>query len=159
MLGNLNSDEREFIGEILGRTGLFEKISSGGVGGLRRTAYQFALLFSLVTSKPHPRYLHQSPKPRQRGKKLGGVKNPIFDNLVYDLLISTTTAGGKLTLEKSYPPFGTLIHAIETLAPHLPDGIVPKPLSASTLQRIKTRYKQVKVALRDLEADLEASSQ
>jgi hypothetical protein len=153
VLGSLNKHERAFTENILGGKSkfIFDRISGGGVGGLRKTAYQLAELFSLVTGKPLPRFPHQPPRPRQRGKKLGGVKNLIFDNFIFDLLISTTTADGKLTLEKN-GLFGTLIDAIETLAPHLPNGLVPKTLRGSTIQRTKTRYEQVKSALLDLEA-------
>jgi hypothetical protein len=149
MLGNLNEEERKLIEGILGRTGHFENISSGRVGGLRQTAYQFALLFSLVTGKPQPRYPHQAPLPRKRGPKKGTMKDWIYQDFVFDLCTTAKVAGGKLTLEKNRPPFGTLIDAIETLAPYLPDGDALKRLSASTLQRLKTRCDKIKVGLDD----------
>ena len=72
-LGKLNQDERKLIEEILrGKLRLnLGRISSEGVDGLLQTAYQLASLFSLVTGKPDPQYLHQSPQPRQRGRKPG----------------------------------------------------------------------------------------
>ena len=45
-----------------------------------------------------------------------------------------------------------MVDTIDTLAPHLPTGIVPEPLRGSTIQRTKTRYEKVKSALLDLEA-------
>jgi hypothetical protein len=119
-LGNLNNDEREFIEGILGRTGLFEKISSGRVGGLRQTAYQFALLFSLITGKPLPRYPHQSPQQRQRGPKLGTVKHPIFHKFAFDIYLSAKVAGGNLTFDKNVPLGTSWLEAIEMLAPTYP---------------------------------------
>jgi hypothetical protein len=145
-LGNLNNDERDFIEGILGRTGLFENISSGRVDGLRRTAYQFALLFSLVTGKPHPRYPHQGPKPRQRGQKPGWVKHPIFHNFAFDIYLSTKVADGNLTFDKN-GPLGTWLDAIEMLAPYLPAGFVPEPFPGSALQRLKTWCDKTKVPL------------
>jgi hypothetical protein len=115
-LGNLNRDERDFIEGILGRTGLFEEISSGRVGGLRQTAYQFALLFSLVTGKPHPRYPHQGQKPGQRGPKPGRVKHPIFHKFAFDIYLSTKVADGNLTFDKNVP-MGTWVGAFKMLAP------------------------------------------
>lgn len=149
VLGNLNRDERDFIEGILGRTGFFEEISSGTVRGLRQTAYQFALLFSLVTGKPHPRYPHQAPLPRKRGPKKGTMKGWTYQDFVFDLCTTAKVAGGKLTLEKNRPPFGTLIDAIESLALYVPDGDALKRLSASTLQRLKTRCDKIKVGLDD----------
>jgi hypothetical protein len=147
-LGNLNNDEREFIKGILGRTGLFEKISSGRVGGLRQTAYQFALLFSLLTGRQPPRFPHQAPLPRKRGPKKGAMKDWIYQDFVFDLCTTAKVAGGKFTLEKN-GSFGTLIDAIDLLAPQVPDGDALKRLSASTLQRLKTRCDKIKVGLDD----------
>lgn len=98
---------------------IFGSISSGGLAGLRETAYQFASLFSLVACKPQPRLLHQKSQPRKRGKKPGGVKDIIFQDFAFDLYNSTTTVGGKLTLEKN-GRFGTFVDAIRLLVPHLP---------------------------------------
>ena len=148
-LGSLGNREGALINGILSKGGfVFGKISNGGVTGLKEIAYQIALLSSLVTGKPRPRYPHQSPQQRKRGRKSGGVKNWIFQNFVFDLLISTATANGKLTLEKN-GAFGTLIDALDMLAPHLPDGFVPQPLPASTFQRLKTRCERIRDDLAD----------
>jgi hypothetical protein len=146
MLGNLNNDEREFIEGIFGRTELFEDISSGTVRGLRQTAYQFALLFSLVTGKPQPRYPHQGPKPRQRGPKPGRVKHPIFHKFAFDIYLSTKVAAGYLTFDKN-GPMGTWVDAFEMLAPYLPNGFVPEPFPGSALQRLQTWCDEIEVPL------------
>src|SRR5450759_130042 len=121
MLGNLNEDERKLIEGILGKSRLFDRISSQGVGEIRETAYQFALLFSLVTGKPHPRYPHQSPNPRQRGPKPGRVKHPIFHKFAFDIYLSTKVAGGYLTFDKN-GTMGTWDEALEKLATYIPNG-------------------------------------
>lgn len=142
MLGKLNKNERKFIKRILDGNAEFnfDRISSGGVDGLEQTTYQLAKLFSLVTDKASPRFAHQALQLHKRGRRKGDLKNPIFQNFVCDLLISTTAAGGKLTNDKN-GLCGTLIEAIEILSPHLPDGFDPKSLSYSTYQRLKTRCK------------------
>jgi hypothetical protein len=137
-VGNLNKRERAFIEDVLGGKAkfIFGKISDGGVAGLEETAYELALLFSLVTGKPPPRYPSQTPEPPQPGRRSGTVKDWIFRNFASQLYISTVTAGGSLSLEKNTPT-GSLIDAIDALARCLPEGFVPRPLPGSTLQRIK----------------------
>ena len=64
------------------------------------------------------------------------MKDWIFQNFVLDLLIHTTAAEGRLSLEKNIGT-GRLIEAIQMLTPYLPDGFVAERLSMSTLQRLK----------------------
>jgi hypothetical protein len=151
LLGNLNKNERQFMEEILGsRSGrIFDGISSGSLGGLRETAYQLADLFSLLTGTPPPRFPHQAPQPRRRGRRSGQVKNWLFQEFVFELLASTTVACGDIPHNKNSPG-RPLTKAIKMLAPHLPHGFVPKRLP-STLERIKTRYNQIKAASDDLD--------
>jgi hypothetical protein len=151
MLSKLNQDEREFFERILGGKSkfLFARISTGGVNGLLQTAQQLALLLSLVTGKSHLHPLCQGAKPRYRGRKSGSVKHWIYQDFVFNILISTTTAGGTLTLDKDVPSYGSLITAIKMLTPYLPDGFVPRRFSSSTLQRLKTRCGQIQAALVD----------
>jgi hypothetical protein len=143
VLGNLTEGEQQFINSILGGKSefIFDRISSGGFGGLRKTAYQIALLFSLLTGKPNPRYPHETLKPRKKGRRAGGrrpgsVKDPIFQDFICDLWISTNAARGKLSFEKNTPR-GTVFGAIKLLSPHLPEGFAPKALPASTVQKLK----------------------
>jgi hypothetical protein len=146
-LGNLNEDERKLIERILGKAGsIFGRISGGGVSGLRQTAYQFALLFSLVTGKPHPPYPNEAPQPRQRGKKQRWVKHPIFHKFAFDIYLSTKVANGNLTFDKNGLG-GTWVDAFEMLAPYLPHGFLPKPLPGSALQRLQTRCDKIKFPL------------
>jgi hypothetical protein len=136
-LGNLNNSERQLVEATLsdGKF-IFKRISSEGVQGLEQTSYQLALLFCLLTGKTPPRLPHQSPEATSRGRRSGAVKNWIARNFVYDLLISTTTAGGALTLEKNVGR-GSLVDALHLLAPHLPNRLALSRLSSSTLQRVK----------------------
>jgi hypothetical protein len=154
-LGSLKSYERELIEGIFGGKArfLFGRISSGGTAGLEQTAYQLALLFSLVAGKPPPRLPSQPWEPTGVGRRSGAVKDWIFQNFVWDLLLSTSTAGGRLKLEKNIRK-GSLIEAIKMLAPNLPDGFVPDPLPGSTLQRLKDACSRAEQAVDELERDL-----
>jgi hypothetical protein len=69
-----------------------------------------------------------------RGRRPGRV-NWMFAAFVVKLRRAARAAGGRLGLQKNIEK-GPLLEAIKIVAPHLPDGFVPKCLSASTLQRI-----------------------
>jgi hypothetical protein len=69
-------------------------------------------------------------------------------------MIFTRRARGGFTLEKNIPA-GTLIEAIELLAPHLPRGFVPDPLPGSTLQRLKTWCDKIIINLDDADYGLD----
>lgn len=153
-LGNLNHRERALIEGILSKAkSIFGKISSGGVVGLEQTAYQLALLSSLVAGKPPPRYPSQPPEPPVPGRRSGTVKHWVFQNFVSELSISTSVAGGRLKLQKNIGK-GSLIEAIKMLASHLPAGFVPAPLPGSTLQRLKDACSRTEKAVDELEQDL-----
>jgi ribosomal protein L22 len=68
-----------------------------------------------------------------RGRRPGRV-NWMFAAFVAKLRRAARAAGGRLGLQKNIEK-GPLLEAIKILAPHLPDGFVPKPMSTSTLQR------------------------
>jgi hypothetical protein len=69
-----------------------------------------------------------------RGRRPGRV-NWMFAAFVVKMGRAASAAGGRLGLQKNIKK-GPLLEAIKILAPHLPDGFVPKNMSASTLQRI-----------------------
>jgi hypothetical protein len=79
----------------------------------------------------------EPPRPRvhRKGRRRGTVKNRRFRVFLRKLRNAARGHGGRLGLQKNTPK-GPLLEAIEIVAPHLPDGFVPKRLSASTLQRI-----------------------
>jgi hypothetical protein len=68
-----------------------------------------------------------------RGRRPGKV-NWMFAAFVVKLRRAARAAGGRLGLQKNIEK-GPLLEAIKIVAPHLPDGFVPKPMSTSTLQR------------------------
>jgi hypothetical protein len=79
----------------------------------------------------------EPPRPRahRRGRRPGTAKNRRFRVFLRKLTNAAKAHGGRLGLQKNIPK-GALLEAIEIVAPHLPDGFVPKRLSASTLQNI-----------------------
>ena len=79
----------------------------------------------------------EPPRPRahRRGRRPGTVENPRFRVFIRKLRHAARDHGGRLGLQKNTPK-GALWEAVKIVAPHLPRGFVPKPLSASTLQRI-----------------------
>jgi hypothetical protein len=137
-LGNLNERRRALIQEILSSEAkfLFDRVAGKGMEGLDETAYQLALLISLITGRPPPRPPSELPQPPGRGRRPGSVKDWMFQNFASQLYISTVTAGGSLSLEKNIPT-GSFVDAIDALARCLPEGFVPRPLPGSTIQRIK----------------------
>jgi hypothetical protein len=81
------------------------------------------------------------PRTYARGRRSGTIKNPTFRIFLRGLVKCAVASGGRLTLEKNIRK-GTLIDAIDMLAPYLPDGFVPESLPFSTLQRIKSSLTQ-----------------
>jgi hypothetical protein len=154
VIGNLNGRERALIAKILeGKAKfIFDRISNEeineGIDGLEEAAYQLALLSSLVTGRPRPRLPSQPPDPPVAGRRSGTVEHWAFQNFVYDLLISTTVADGRLTLSRTNRT-GSLIKAIDALTPYLPDQFVPTPLPIRTLQRVKVAYSRAEKAVPD----------
>ena len=111
-LGNLTHRERAVIEGIFKQTtSIFDKISNGGLAGLDETAHQFALLATLLTGKPSPRYPSQFPEAPGRSRRWGSIKDPVFQEFVFDLLISVRTADGTFTFTKETRS-GTLVKAM-----------------------------------------------
>jgi hypothetical protein len=152
LLHNLDNQERNFIDRLRHQLGFaFDRLS--GEGGLVRAGYQFALLFSILAGEPRPAFPHQAPRKSQRGRSPGSVKDWIFQDFVFDLLMFAREAGGGLEFNKNRP--GTpLVKAIRRLEAHLPADFVPRKLPGSTLQRIKTRFNQTRAEYEELENEL-----
>jgi hypothetical protein len=86
---------------------------------------------------------HIQPQAHRRGRRRGTVKNRAFQDFIRGLFLAAVRAGGRYTLEKNIQK-GTVIEAIDILAPYLPDGFVPKNLPFSTLQRIKNTVSKLR---------------
>ena len=121
--------------------------------------FAVALLFSLLSGKAPPRSPSEGPAPRKRGKSPGGrrpgsIHNPILQDFVFNLWNSTKVAGGKLSFAKSPvkgEPQGTILASLKMLAPHLPEGLVPKALPAPTLAKLGAHCTKLEAQHRELE--------
>jgi len=98
-------------------------------------------LTALEEAKTEPkRPLHSDPL-RQRGRPAGTVQNSASHDFVHKLSECASLNGGTFTLEKNIRR-GTLIEALELLAPYLPKGVDPEKLHPSTLQRIMDAHRK-----------------
>jgi hypothetical protein len=98
-------------------------------------------LTALEGLKQEPRQPLRVDPPRQRGRPAGTVQNSASQDFVNKLLECASLNGGTFTLEKNIER-GTLIEALELLAPYLPKGVDPEKLSPSTLQRILDTHRK-----------------
>jgi hypothetical protein len=150
-LGNLTHRERAVIEGIFKQTtSIFDRISDDGLAGLDETAHQFALLATLLTGKPSPRYPSQFPEAPGRGRRWGSIKDPIFQELVFDLLIAIRAADGTFTFTKETPS-GTFVEALDRLAEYLPVNFLPKRPPGSTIQRLIDRSNRLRAAVDEFE--------
>jgi hypothetical protein len=143
-LANLKQKERDWVQKILdqGQGFLGKKVPE-----LRSSAYRLATLLNLAIGKPFSAVVSG---PHQAGRKSGAVKNPNFQNFVFQLLIYTRTSGGNLSHEKNIGR-GTLLEAVKLLAPYLPEGFEPSSLSMSTYQRLKHSLSETERAVEQLD--------
>jgi hypothetical protein len=163
-LWDLNRREAKFIDQMLNSKSaliVFNKISSQGIEGLKDITYQLARFFALFASKPPPRPPSLGPAQRKRGKSPGGrrpgsIYNPIFQDFVFNLWLSTKHAGGNPSFARSPAkgePQGSILKAIKKLAPHLPHGFVPNVLPARMLQDLIARWNKLEAQYEELEAE------
>jgi hypothetical protein len=121
-----------------------KKVGPSGRGGLAESQFWWRLPeLTAAIEQEMDRFFEwtgaetEPPRPRahRSGRRPGTVKNRRFRVFLRKLTNAAKAYGGRLGLQKNIPE-GALLEAIEIVAPHLPDGFVPKSLSASTLQRI-----------------------
>jgi hypothetical protein len=121
-----------------------KKVGPSGRGGLAESQFWWSLpQLTAAIEQGMDKFFEwtgeatEPPRPRahRRGRRRGTVKNPSFRVFLRKLSNAAKAHGGRLGLQKNIPE-GALLEAIEIVAPHLPEGFVPKRLSASTLQNI-----------------------
>ena len=81
----------------------------------------------------------RSPLPPYFEEKSLKIKDQMLRELVFGLLAAAKDNGGKLTFNKNSET-GPLADALDLLRNHLPKGLVPEPLPASVIQRLKTDF-------------------
>jgi hypothetical protein len=77
---------------------------------------------------------------RQRGRRKGSVANWRLQLLVKQLFGAAADYGGELTADHTREDGGTMIQALELLRPLLPDGVVPKVMPVSTIEKVIRDY-------------------
>ena len=163
-LWDLNRRAAEFMDKVLNSKSafiVFSRISGQGTEGLKEVVDQIARFFALLAGKTPPRPPSLGPSQRKRGKSPGGrrpgsIYNPILQDFIFDIWFSTKRAGGKLSFARSPvkgKPQGTILSAIEKLAPHLPDDFVPNVLPARMLQELIARWNKLEAQYEALEAE------
>jgi hypothetical protein len=76
---------------------------------------------------------------RGRGRRKGAIGGWQFQHFVEELWRTVNEHGGKLTFScKDNKGSGSMVDALETLRPLLPQGFIPKQLPAKTIGRIKS---------------------
>jgi hypothetical protein len=120
-------EECKKVGPI-GRSGLGESRRPELIADIEQGMDRF-FKWTLEETEP-PR-----PRAHRRGRRPGTAKNRRFRVFVWTLTNAAKICGGRLGLQKNIPK-GALPEAIKIVTPHLPNGFVPKSVSASTLQNI-----------------------
>jgi hypothetical protein len=108
------------------------QFTAGKIDDLETTILNLSMLLNQAVGRP-------SPVPRRLETVSRSVKDQILRELVFGLLGAATDEGGIFTYDKNSET-GTLANALDLLRGHLPDGLVPEPLRASTIQRLKTEF-------------------
>lgn len=112
------------------------QFGDGEIRDLETTILNLSTLLNTAVGRPStvPRYLKSVSR---------SVKDQILRELVFGLLGAAADTGGKLTFDKNSET-GTLAKALDLLRYHLPEGLVPPALPASTIQKLKTEFSRLR---------------
>jgi hypothetical protein len=124
----LSQEDREWL-ENIRSTSLFRGIP------VEKAIMELELVFNHAIG----RHSRRRELPRKWQLLQAGVKDQMLRELVFSLLRAARDNSGELTLDKNLST-GSLLEALDILRPHLPKGLVPKALAASTIQTLKTEF-------------------
>jgi hypothetical protein len=93
------------------------------------------VLSEFTGSNPFP------DRPNGRGRPRGTVGNWKLQNFIEALWETAKICGGHLYADHKRDDGGTMIKALELLRPVLPEGLLPKNLSVSTIETIIKNFK------------------
>lgn len=105
---------------------------AGEIGHTETAIWNLANILNLAVGR-------RTPLPPWLEKNALKIDDQMLRELVFGLLAAAEDAGGKLTFNKNSES-GTLVAALDLLRKHLPKGLVPQPLPASSIQRLKTDF-------------------
>jgi hypothetical protein len=130
----IDEDDRKLVDEVKRTQGVV--FAAGEINDLATTITNIAMLLhdALGKSYPVPRHLDVGHLT---------VKNQRLRDLVFGLLSAASDTGGQFTFNKNSVS-GSLATALTRLRPHLPAGLVPNPLPATTIQRLKAEFERLR---------------
>jgi hypothetical protein len=130
----MNEHDRKWVDELKRTQGVV--FAAGEINDLAATITNIAILLhdALGKSYPIPKHLEVV---RDR------VKDQRLRELIFGLWSAASETGGRFTFNKNSVS-GSLAIALTQLRPHLPAGLVPDPLPAPTIQRLKAEFERLR---------------
>jgi hypothetical protein len=133
---SMNKWDRDWVERIREtQTTKITQFAKGEIDDLEATIYNISSLLHDALGRP-------SRIPRHPKTKSYNVKDQMLRELVFELLFAASNNGGKFTFVK-HSASGTLAVALDRLRNHVPQGLVPQPLNAVTIQRLKANFTQI----------------
>jgi hypothetical protein len=105
---------------------------AGEIDNVEATITNLSMLLNAAVGRP-------SPLPPHLAKGSLKIKDQMLRELVFGLLAAADNTGRKLTFNKNSET-GTLAKALDLLRNYLPTGLVPEPLPAAVIQRLKADF-------------------
>jgi hypothetical protein len=134
---HMNQRDREWVEHI---KQLDSHLWAHEIHDMQTTISHLSILFHFALGKTYP-----LPKRAWHGRLgMGGakVRDQLLRELVFGLLRTAKETRGKFTFNVNSAG-GTLADALDRLRPHLPNGLVPQPLHARTIQRLKNEFSRL----------------
>jgi hypothetical protein len=127
----MNKQDLKWVEHITQTQGQAQ-FAAGEISNLGATITNIHLLLQDAIGKPAslPKYLASGSHK---------VADQMLRELVFDLLSAASDTGGRFTFNKNSGG-GTLADALNRLRQHLPKGLVPDPLPATTIQRLRMEF-------------------
>jgi hypothetical protein len=135
---SLDEHDRKLVDEVKRTQGVV--FAAGEINDVAVTITNIAMLLHNALGKSYP-VRHLVPRHLDVGHFT--VKDQRLRELVFGLLSAASDTGGHFTFNKNSLS-GSLATALTQLRPHLPAGLVPDPLPATTIQRLKAEFERLR---------------
>jgi hypothetical protein len=130
----MNEHDRKWVDELKRTQGVV--FAAGEINDLEATITNIAILLHDALGKSYP-------IPKHLEAVRDSVKDQRLRELIFGLLSAASETGGRFTFNKNSVS-GSLAIALTQLRPHLPAGLVPDPLRATTIQRLKADFERLR---------------
>ena len=130
----MNEHDRKWVDELKRTQGVV--FAAGEINDLAATITNIAILLHDALGKSYP-------IPKHLEAVRDSVKDQRLRELIFGLLSAASETGGRFTFNKNSVS-GSLAIALTQLRPHLPAGLVPDPLRATTIQRLKADFERLR---------------